>query len=498
MHMKKLFFPSFLKNFDRELMLTKPTVWVTRAHFVSWFSFLGVIFLTLIFWVLPNDPRHESTVYLPTFFLVILSIVGIVFYLIYLLRFNVFKRFGNYNRRSMLSSFGFIFLSIGWIILLPFIPSLIESFRADRAYSSEELVNDTDRLNFLIGELIYDSLSTKFNRDTLFVSDKLVSQHCDSNKIEVENYFDNGVNYCTQSYFINNFRDYDSLVSLGSGKYILMDVPDYQFLSASKALQNSSNSLSVSNRRKKLYYQIHRSYNVDSLANWNTQFNLLKNKYASNEYSGFRGEYYIEVGYAYTPSGLSYFDKLNVRSIEEGLSNIIFRKYFWYGDAFEIFSRIWFYTVLGLSLLIFIFRHTTTKVFFLSILVSVLLLMVSGLITAFLGLDEIGILNMMLFYIGIFFVISFSSFKANKKSRINGISINLVTSSIGFVPILIVLLYHAILKERYSDSYFVNYNYLRLGLHLQIAEVLGFLLLIAMIPTFVYSFYRKWYSLPDE
>lgn len=496
--MKKLLLPSFLRNFDRKLMLTNPTIWVTRAHFVSWFSFLGVIFLSSIFWVLPNDPRHESTVYLPTFFLVILSIVGIVFYLIYLLRFNVFKRFGNYSRKSMLSSFAFIFISIGWIILFPFIPSLIESYRADRAYTSEELVKDTDRLNFLIGELIYDSLSNEFKRDTLLVSDKLVSQHCDSNQIEVENYFDNGVNFCTQSYFINNFRDYDSLVSLGGGNYILMDVPDYQFLSASKALQNSNNSLSGSNRRKKLYYQIHRSYNVDSLAKWNKQFNLLKNKYASNEYNGFHGEYYNEVGYAYTPSGMSYFDKLNVRSIEAGLSNIIFRKYFWYGDAFEIFSRIWFYTVLGLSLLIFIFRHTTTKVFFLSLLVSVLLMMVSGLITAFLGLDEIGILNMMLLYIAIFFVICLSGFKANKKNRLNGIAINLVTSSIGFVPILVVFLYHAILKERYSDSYYQIYDYSRLGLHLQIAEVLGILLLIAMIPTFIYSFYRKWYSLPDE
>ena len=496
--MKKLLFPSFLRNFDRKLMLTNPTIWVTRAHFVSWFSFLGVIFLTMIFWVLPNDPRHESTVYLPTFFLVILSIVGIVFYLIYLLRFNVFKRFGNYSRRSILSSFVFIFLSIGWIILFPFIPSLIESYRADQTYTSEELVNDTDRLNFLIGELIYDSLSTEFHRDTLHVSDTLVAQHCDSNQINVENFYNNGVNFCTQSYFINSFRDYDSLVSLGGGKYILMNVPDYQFLNSNKARQYTADNIPESTVRKRLYYEIHRSYNIDSLDEWNAQFNLLKNKYASDEYNGFRGEYYNEVGYAYTPSGISYFDKLNVRSIEEGLRNISFRKYFWYGDAFEIFSRIWFYTVLGLSLLIFIFRHTTTKVFFLSLLVSVLLLMVSGLITAFLGLDEIGILNMMLFYIGIFFVISLSSFKANKKSRMNGISINLVTSSIGFVPILIVLLYHAILKERYSDSYFVNYNYSQIGLHLQVAEVLGILLLIAMIPTFIYSFYRKWYSLPDE
>ena len=114
--MKQLFLPSFLKKFDRKLLLTNPTAWAARAHFVSWFSFLGIGLLSLIFFIIPNDPRHDSTVYLPTFFLVILSIVGIVFYLIYLLRFNVFKRFGNYTRTSMLSSFVLIFVSLGWLI----------------------------------------------------------------------------------------------------------------------------------------------------------------------------------------------------------------------------------------------------------------------------------------------------------------------------------------------------------------------------------------------
>ena len=497
--MKQLFLPSFLKKFDRKLLLTNPTAWAARAHFVSWFSFLGVVLLALIFFIIPNDPRHDSTVYLPTFFLVILSIIGIVFYLIYLLRFNVFKRFGNYTRTSILSSFVLIFVSIGWLIFLPFIPSLIESYRADKAFSTEELINDTDRMNFLISELIYDSLITDFAKDTLLVSDSMVFKYRELNQFTVENYYESGINICTQSFLIREIREHDSLLSLGGGMYVLLNSPDYEFLNTSKPRQYSNFNNYSSNRRLKFYNTVHRSYNVDSLKSWNAQFNLLKHKYASTEYFVYSDNNFNEsLQYTYTPSGDSYLDKLNIVKIEEGLRNISFRKYFWYGDSIPVFSRIWFYSVLGLSLLIFIFRHSTTKVFFLSLLVSVLLMMVSGLFAAFLSLDEIGMLNMILFYIGIFFVVSLSVFKAIKKSRLNGIALNLFTSAIGFVPILIVFLYHAILKNRYDNEIYYAHDYENLTWQLQIAEITGIILLVAMIPTFLYSGYRKWYALPDE
>jgi hypothetical protein len=496
--MKQFLLPEFLKRYDRKLLLSNPSTWATRAHFVSWFSVLASLLLVLIFLIVPNDPRHESTVYLPTFFLVILSIVGIVFYLIYLLRFNVFKRFGNYTRASMLSSFLYIFISVGWLIFLPFIPSLVESYRAEKAYTTVELIEDTDRMNFLISEIIYDSLSTIFVGDTVFVSDSLVNNYNSQNKFYVENFHENGLNICTQSFLIRKIQDHDSIISIDKNLYVLLDAPDYQFLSNSKSRRYSNTNSQKQLSRLELFNKVHRAHKQDSLNAWNREFNILKNKYASTEYNYVGGEYYrASYEYTYTETGQSYIDKLNIRSIDEGLSNICFRKYFWYGESIQIFSRIWFYTVLGLSLLIFIFRHSTTKVFFLSLLVAVLLMMASGLLVAFLSLEEIGILNLMLFYIGIFFVMSFSVFKVNKKSRLNGISLNIFSLSIGFVPILIVFLNHAILKQRYDTLYY-SYEFSNFTFHLQIAEVIGIILIVFMIPTFLYSSYRKWYALPDE
>ena len=154
--MKSWFLPAFLRNFDHKLLLNNPVLWTSRAHLVSWLGLLSLAILALIFFTIPNDPRHESVVYLPTFFILIVSIVGMIIWLIYLLRFNVFKRFGTYTWKSMLGSFLLLFASLGWFVLLPFLPSAIETYRADQAYTSEELVLETERMNFLISELVYD------------------------------------------------------------------------------------------------------------------------------------------------------------------------------------------------------------------------------------------------------------------------------------------------------------------------------------------------------
>jgi hypothetical protein len=189
---------------------------------------------------------------------------------------------------------------------------------------------------------------------------------------------------------------------------------------------------------------------------------------------------------------------LGIRSIEEGLENISFRKYFWSGKAIEVFFRIWFYTVLGLSLLIFVFRHSTTKVFFLSLFVSVLLMMISGLLGAFLSLEEIGIYTLIFLYILMFFISTFSIFKSTRKSIIQGIALNLFTLVIGFLPLIIVFYYNEIISSRYGDSPDYYSYYAEFEVRIQVAEVVGIMLLIILIPTLIYKAYRKWYALPDE
>jgi hypothetical protein len=486
--MKSWFLPAFLKKFDHKLLLNNPVFWTSRAHLVSWLGLLSIAILALIFFTIPNDPRHESVVYLPTFFILIVSIVGIIIWLIYLLRFNVFKRFGSYTWKSMLGSFLLLFASLGWFSLLPFLPSAIETYRADQAYTSEELVLETERMNFLISELIYDSLSVDFIGDTLLVSDSLIQAENDKNTYEIENYLVETLNICTQEYLRKRIVDYDSIVSIGNGYYVLLTAPNYRFLNADRS-KSYCQVKTLSNLE--FYNSIHRNYNTDSLNKWRIEFEKFKTKYASDE------DYYLSRTY-YENDGSDYLEKLGVRSIEEGLDNISFRKYLWSGEAVEVFFRIWFYTVLGLSLLIFVFRHSTTKVFFLSLFVSVLLMMISGLLGAFLSLEEIGVYNLMILYVLMFFISTCSIFKSTRKSKIQGIALNLFTLVIGFLPVIIVFYYNAVMSSRYADSpYYYSYH-AEFEVRIQVAEIAGILLLVILIPTLIYKAYRKWYALPDE
>jgi heme/copper-type cytochrome/quinol oxidase subunit 4 len=78
--MKRIFFPAFLERYDRYTMLHKPGRWSSRMHRVAWIVLVAAIVLMAYFLVQPNDPRTNSTVFLPTILLVVIVVVGFVFW----------------------------------------------------------------------------------------------------------------------------------------------------------------------------------------------------------------------------------------------------------------------------------------------------------------------------------------------------------------------------------------------------------------------------------
>src|SRR5690606_6447207 len=85
--------------------------------------------------------------------------------------------------------------------------------------------------------------------------------------------------------------------------------------------------------------------------------------------------------------------KYNLGDVSESLRNIIQRKYRWAPDRLTNYLRILYYFALSISLLVFIFRHTTTRTFFLSLLTGVLLTLFTALLMAFSGFQETGFLG---------------------------------------------------------------------------------------------------------
>ena len=119
--------PSFLKHLDKYLLKNFPVSWSSRIHSAGLY---GIGFAILIFFfsfIAPNDPRNRSTIYYWITLAIILSLLGFVFWMIYLLRFNVFKRYGLWKATDTVKTYAFYFIITLIIVSWAFIPPITES-----------------------------------------------------------------------------------------------------------------------------------------------------------------------------------------------------------------------------------------------------------------------------------------------------------------------------------------------------------------------------------
>ncbi|MBK8087281.1 MAG: hypothetical protein IPK31_04630 [Chitinophagaceae bacterium] len=116
--------PTFLNKLDDYLLLNKPVTWTARTHLAAYYSLLFVLVLTLLCFIVPDDVRSDSSVFIWTTLTGILSVLGFIVWCIYLLRFNVFKRFGAAHPFDGLKPFLLYFIAIGLMVLPGYIPLL--------------------------------------------------------------------------------------------------------------------------------------------------------------------------------------------------------------------------------------------------------------------------------------------------------------------------------------------------------------------------------------
>jgi multisubunit Na+/H+ antiporter MnhG subunit len=151
-------------------------------------------------------------------------------------------------------------------------------------------------------------------------------------------------------------------------------------------------------------------------------------------------------------------------------------------------------------MLIFIFRHTTIKTFFLSVLAGVLLTIISGLILVFNhSNEETTLLSFMILYYVIFAILALSILKINSRQAIQGIGLNLFLFMTPFIPLIFLALYKA---SRYRDLYNQEEYFFddpeKKALYFLIAEITGSVILLILIQPLFKKLYRKWYSAPEE
>jgi hypothetical protein len=488
MNLKRPLMPGFLKKGEQKLLLNKPGIWSTRVHLVLYYGVLFILFLAALCFLEPKDVRAYSTTKHWIGFVSIISVIGLTVWLIYLLRFNVFKKYGNIQPLHGLIAFLLYFIAAGVIVLFPYVHPVVESLRANYAYDDDEIVRDVNNMNLKIGRLEYHLFKTTWDYDTIaLVKDK-------SEEVEYPDEYERARYYRLDSTaFFNRMDGADSLVKVNDTTCLVYDTPSFDFVSGYGADDYTKEKVLTA------FELFHKIYNHPPAAaereKISKELNALLKKYRYPESNWYEEAVIEHVG----P-----FEKIDYKYglpfVNSSIRNIIEKKHRWEGGRLTEAFRILFYVTLGITLLIFIFRHATVRTFFLSLLTGVLLVIFTALLFSFSNFEETSIYACLVIYTFLFLSISLAAWSNRKRYALTGIGINLFVFIISFFPLFIVGWCYAIAKDRHYkkndhtpfdpagiwDQYFL------------LAEIGGMLLLLILLATYISKVYRRWYSLPEN
>ncbi len=497
--------PNFLKKFDHNLLLKNPETWSARTHWVWYYGSLFCLLLAGICFVYPNDARSNSGVIYWIFFVSIISILALVFWLIYLLRFNVFKRFGNITGLNRLKVFGLYFASVAMIVFFTYIPAIVETIRANAKYKDEEIVKDINNFNKLVTQLEYDSVDHQWRMDTFIVREEEYGMSDkDKQIIELTEANRKGgfsISRIDSSQFNENIKKGDTIIRLGKAEYEMYSCPNYIKL----AVLNADDYTKLKLLDKiGIYRTVVKDFKRPDPKKAREEIDALMQKYYYKEKDRYsRYEYDTYSNSQDTTYEFRVKKRYQIDIVESSLRNIVERKYRFCGNDVEWQFRVLFYISLCFSLLVFAFRHSTTKTFFLSLLTAVILSILTGLLIAFSNGSEKASMTWLITYTLIFFGVSFTAFTSKTRSIFTGICVNLFVLNIPFLPITIVGLYNKIIWDKYYElermsNYVKHPLYDKYTLPLVYGEMFGIVLLLILLPTLIHKFYRKWFALPQE
>lgn len=488
--------PSFLQKLDNWLLRHHPTIWQTRVHLALYYILLTGIVITALCYVSFNDARRDTEIGGWITFTVLISILGLVIWLIYLLRFNVFKRFGQWKPLDALVSFLLYFVVSAGLVGLNFIPPIVQTFRANQQYSETEIIKDINDLNVTACLLEYDILPLQWQPDTCKVSNR-IEQSADAEATRplqtVNNYY-----RVVDTIELDRRRlnSSDSVVKLNPELYVFFSPPNYQFVDLYRSRWENSNEIL---RSAEIYRKYLRTKPVINRAELLGRMTELKNKWGVN--NGLSYHY----GFEYDNSLNTYTNRIkskyDLNRLDDGIDSALDKKFRFEREE-GIFWRFFLYPAFFMALLIFIFRNSTVRTFFLTLLTVVLLMIFTGLLIVSLGAsEESSFLGILIFYYLVFGGITLSISSSGKRSAIQGIGLNLFFFMTPFVPLMLTAYY---IQATRWDVYY-PYNNRQTwpgGLSetelLLIAEVAGIVLVLLLIQLLFRKLYRKWYALPEN
>ncbi|MDI9364285.1 MAG: hypothetical protein QM541_04990 [Flavobacterium sp.] len=497
--------PSILNKLDNYLLLNKPEIWSARTHLVIYYGLLFMALLAGICFIIPDDARTSSNLYFWAMFMTVVCIIAIIGWLLFLLRFNVFKRFGNITAFGRLSTFLLYFISVGTIVAFAFVQPAVETIRANKAYSDAEIINDINTINLNICKLEFDSIPTEWDYDTVVVvakpsERKLAIDYEDyeaSDEATVDTlhaimpYVHLPFKEVTREDINEQINRGDSIIKINDSLYQVYDNPNLRVLSLYRAGKHIDTSIFNSMQLYRLAYKQHK--NIDTAA-LKKEVKRLITKYKSPEKRQYTDDY------GENPSFTErYSMDYGVDDIGTSINNVCHRKATWDKENLPDLFRLFFYFTFVISLLVFIFRHTSTKAFFLSLLAAFVLLILSTLLSAF--IDKRGIPSAIVYlgFFALFAILASVVVRSKKRNIVVGISINLFVMMVAFVPNIALNLYELLTYAKPLYASGLNNNMLEHYKDYRLySELLGIVMLIVLIPTYIHWLYRKWFALPQD
>jgi hypothetical protein len=424
---KRPFVPSFLQKLDDKLLRNKPGTWASRTHLVLYFAAVFALLLFVFCYLVFFDAKQYSHIGSWNTFTGLIAFVAFVFWLIFLLRFNVFKRYGNWSAMDGLRDFVLYFISIGAMVAVCFVPSAVETLRANQQFGNEEIVKDINELNMNACKLEYSLLPLDWDADTCKVVDIIeaaapveevvVSAMIDSVAVESVQYIRPRYDVIDTAQLRSKIENADSLLKINDSLYVFYQCSDYRFVSSYYADDYSTEKLLSS---AEIYNSILKHYQQPDKAALLKRMLELRTKYAvSSRY------YYSDY---YNSNNDDSYDvkirkKYDLTRISNGIDNGVRKKYDWVRN-WQDYLRFFYYISLLATMLVFIFRHSTYKTFFLSVLTAVLLFIISGLLLVLSsGYEETSLYSFMIVYYAVFAGLALSIFVTKTRKAVQGIGL---------------------------------------------------------------------------
>lgn len=510
MKSKRILAPAFLHKLDHWLLIHKPAVWSARTHLVWWYGLLFLGVLIGIGFMAPNDPRNDSSVEVFGTLMSMVSIIGLVFWLIFMFRFNVFKRFGIQSKTEGVTSFLLYFLAAFLLCFLPFSPSLIETYRANRSYTDKEVINDVNTVNRSIAKLWHSKLQYQWQvskyrlarydsaKNLIGPDEELdIAEPVDTMPIKHFNQEPEPEKWTVldSASFYSNRQIADSIIMINDSAFKSYKCPDYEFLSP-WGLNNIYVSDSLVSSLDIYREIISQPAPTDTLAISKELYKII-DKYTVGKNFKYYYESNTTIGIGVdTPNYIRIKKMYRLEALDDSINNILQRMHRWDDSGTQIFLRMMIYFAFCISLLLFMFRYSSARTFFLTLLSSVLLLIFTLLMAATSGNSAGGILTILLLYYGAAFVLALSINSASTRTAAAGIGLNIFTGITPFLPMIIYGLIYDVVSE--MKNYEETHWYANSDTYFLYSELAGVALFLLLLQLFIKKSYRKWVALPDE